>query len=377
MALYVLGSEKIEELPATTFAAEKIQERGDLQRLLREQIEILVPGGLVLAEEFRQWDDSIRRIDLLVIDKFANLIVVELKRTEDGGHMELQALRYAAMVSSMTWEQAVEAHRHYLGSIGKSDDPEVRLLNFLEQAEPDKDRFNQDVRIVLASADFSKEVTTTVLWLNERDLDIRCVRMVPYKNGSQTLLDVQQVIPLPEAEEYQVRVREKASQERTARKRNPDLALRRQAFWDGLAQKLKTVPSLSQHSWRYNNDRYETQTRGIFLIFIVGGSGIRLQLYLGPNNESNSKRRAIYDELAAHRSEIQGRCQAPLQWNGDDLANSINIVQPIDVGAFDDESNWDALQIAMIDAMVRFDAAFAPYLDRYRRGEKPNVAGLQ
>jgi hypothetical protein len=45
------------------------------------------------------WEDSSRSIDLLCIDKQANLVVIELKRTEDGGHMELQAIRYAAMVS--------------------------------------------------------------------------------------------------------------------------------------------------------------------------------------------------------------------------------------------------------------------------------------
>jgi len=32
-----------------------------------------------------------------------------LKRTEDGGHLELQAIRYAAMVSTMTFDQAVSA----------------------------------------------------------------------------------------------------------------------------------------------------------------------------------------------------------------------------------------------------------------------------
>jgi len=32
----------------------------------------------------------------------------ELKRTEDGGHMGLQAVRYAAMVSAMPFEKAVE-----------------------------------------------------------------------------------------------------------------------------------------------------------------------------------------------------------------------------------------------------------------------------
>ena len=33
--------------------------------------------------------------------------MIELKRTDDGGHMDLQAIRYAAMVSSMTFAQAI------------------------------------------------------------------------------------------------------------------------------------------------------------------------------------------------------------------------------------------------------------------------------
>ena len=48
---------------------------------------------MVLAEEFGDWQDSRRRIDLLCLDRDAGLVVVELKRTEDGGHMELQAIR--------------------------------------------------------------------------------------------------------------------------------------------------------------------------------------------------------------------------------------------------------------------------------------------
>lgn len=372
MALYVLGSEKIEELPATTFAAEKIQERGDLQRLLREQIEILVPGGLVLAEEFRQWDDSIRRIDLLVIDKSANLIVVELKRTEDGGHMELQALRYAAMVSSMTWEQAVEAHRHYLGSIGKSDDPEVRLLNFLEQAEPDKDRFNQDVRIVLASADFSKEVTTTVLWLNERDLDIRCVRMVPYKNGSQTLLDVQQVIPLPEAEEYQVRVREKASQERAARKEVTEENLRNQRFWTGLLDMASTITPTHSGILPIVGTWLAVPSLGRGFNYILRRNRGRVELYL---LDANAK--VTFDELYSHHSAIESAFGGQIIWNRNDPQPSCRIFAWVDGGSVDSEPTWPALQAAMIEMMMRFSAALAPHLERIRKGEKPNVTGLQ
>lgn len=33
--------------------------------------------------------DSRLRIDLLGIDKAGNLVVIELKRTEDGGHIDL------------------------------------------------------------------------------------------------------------------------------------------------------------------------------------------------------------------------------------------------------------------------------------------------
>lgn len=70
-----------------------MSERADIQRLLKRQIEIISPDTLVSAEEFSDWEDSKRRIDLLGIDTDANLVVIELKRTDDGGHMELQAVR--------------------------------------------------------------------------------------------------------------------------------------------------------------------------------------------------------------------------------------------------------------------------------------------
>ena len=54
---------------------------------------MICPETEVLTEEFRDWQDSYRRIDLIGLDKEANLVVIELKHSEDGGHMELQALR--------------------------------------------------------------------------------------------------------------------------------------------------------------------------------------------------------------------------------------------------------------------------------------------
>ena len=199
-----------------------MSERGDLQRLLRSDIAIISPNTLVIAEEFGEWEDSRRRIDLLGIDQEANLVVIELKRTDDGGHMELQAIRYAAMISTMTFDRAVEVYAEYLNRIGSDLDARTSLLDFLQWDEPDEDSFAQCVRLVLVAADFSKELTTAVMWLNEQGLDVRCVRIKPYSYDGKILADVQQVIPLPEAEEYRVRIKEKKQRERVAKTFNPD-----------------------------------------------------------------------------------------------------------------------------------------------------------
>jgi len=222
MAIYQVTQDKLTALDRTTFAAEGIRERDDLQRLLREKIEVLSPDTLVIAEEFGEWEDSRRRIDLLGLDKESNLVVIELKRTEDGGRMELQAIRYAAMVSTLTFDRVVSIYQDFLRKHSREDDAKERILEFLGQDEPDEDEFGQDVRIVLASAEFSKELTSAVIWLNNHGLDIRCVRMRPYKDGEKTLLDIQTVIPLPEAEEYQIQIREKQQREREARQSTRD-----------------------------------------------------------------------------------------------------------------------------------------------------------
>ena len=110
MPLYEMTPDAFRPISQASFADLKVRERDDLQRLLRTQIDVLGDDLYVLTEEFGDWDDSRRRIDLLAIDPQANLVVIELKRTNDGGHMELQAIRYASMVSAMTFERA-EHHR--------------------------------------------------------------------------------------------------------------------------------------------------------------------------------------------------------------------------------------------------------------------------
>ncbi len=217
MPIYKVCDNQIVSIERTTFGQQGLRERQNLQAMLKAQIDVIAPDTLVVAEEFGDWEDSRRRIDLLGIDKDANLVVIELKRTEDGGHMELQSIRYAAMISTLTFSKLVMIYERYLSDNSIEVDATENLLEFLEWNEPDEDQFAQEVKIILASAEFSKELTTSVMWLNDFGLDIRCVRMHPYNNDGETFLDVQTVIPIPEVADYQVRIREKKQKEREAR----------------------------------------------------------------------------------------------------------------------------------------------------------------
>lgn len=262
MSLYKFLDKDLKSLQKTDFHLENVQERRDLQSIFKKRIEVISPDLMVISEEFSEWDESGRRIDLLAIDKNANLVVIELKRSESGNHMELQAIRYAAMVSNMTWEKAKDTFQDYLNDNSLDDnsneqmDAESEICDFLGWDSPREEDFAENVRILLVSADFSKELTTSVLWLNERELDITCVRLSLHKIDDSLILSVDQIIPLPETDSYQIKVREKRREKRISQKSNKDRTLYTIEF-DGNVYKydfkksdigLFTVELLNKHN---------------------------------------------------------------------------------------------------------------------------------
>ena len=211
MGLYRIAENSLKELKGTSLADQGVKERSDLQQLLIEEPKAIEPGLLIISEEFTNWEDTSRRIDLLALDQEGRLVIIELKRDADK-QMDLQALRYAGLVANMTFSQVVEAHRSHLGLRGDSADPEERIRDHLEAGDLEPEIDSLRPRIVLIAEKFPRELTTTVLWLNDVGLDITCVRILPYKDDEGTLIDVSQLIPLPESQDYLVRVRERVSE---------------------------------------------------------------------------------------------------------------------------------------------------------------------
>jgi hypothetical protein len=362
MPLFEMADHEFKLLPQTSFSTLGVKERSDLQRLLRTQIKVLGEELYVISEEFSDWEDSKRRIDLLAIDKMANLVVIEIKRTSDGGHMELQAIRYASMVSTMTFERAEQIHAKFLSETGQSGElARSGILEFLGWDEPDSDSFASDVRIILVSEDFGKELTTAVLWLRDRDIDIRCIRLRPYQKDSLKLVDVQQIIPLPEAQEYQVKLREKEQQ---VRRNKAEQYNERLKFWEGLLAIAKARKT------RHANIKPSEQPsigassgiNKVELNYVIAQESARVELYIDRNDTQKNKE--IFDTLFSKRDVIERDFGSGLIWERLDDKRACRIKAMINSGGYKSpESEWPAIQTEMVEKMIRLEAALKGPID--------------
>jgi hypothetical protein len=356
MTIFRITDSAIEKVEETTFARERLLERKDLQRRLKGSISVLSPDLMVIAEEYGDWEDSSRRIDLLCLDRDAHLVVVELKRTDDGGHMELQAVRYAAMVSSMTFDQLVGAHAHFLGGEDSLERARSAILNFLGLDSPDEARLSDEGRIILVSADFSIELTTTVLWLNKIGLDITCVRLKPYKLDGQVLMDIQQLIPLPEAEEYETKIRAQQQENRLA-ETSRHAMLRR--FWRQLIERSRPkTPLFSNRTGSKDQWIGVTLGRtGFNLNIVLLREESRVECYIDLGKNSDEKNLAAFKALEQQKQAIESAFGDGLDWQELEDSRACGICKCLQGGWDQPEAEWGRLQGELIDAAIRLEKA--------------------
>lgn len=356
MPLYHVLSERLVPLPPTTFVTEKVMERRDLQQLLLSDISVLGNDLLVIGEEFGDWEDSKRRIDLLCLDKQANLVVVEIKRTEDGGHMELQAIRYAAMVASMTLERAIAAYARLFRSEDARERATQDILEFFEVDSVEEIELTGEVRIILVSGDFSPELTTAVIWLNKNSLDITCIRLQPYRLGEQLLIDVAQIIPLPEAADYEVKVREQAQEVRKVRTIRQEIFKK---FWANLIDRSKsTTQILANRST--STDHWLSAgigRSGFGLSLSLTEDRARVECYIRDPKQTDEWSNKAFEKLREQQNQIEGEFGHKLSWDPLPGRKGCRISYEMEGGWKLAQDQWPQLQDQLILELIRFEAA--------------------
>jgi hypothetical protein len=216
-----LDGKTAEAVPANTFSDLQVRERYDIQEWVLANPELLGERLLVLSSEFSGFDRTSERLDVLAMDVYGKLVVVELKRTAIGTLADLQALRYAAFCSTLKLNDVAElrvAHRRRRGQDFTLNQALDEIRDFVEHLEFQE--LDDKPRIILAADSFDPEMTATVLWLRAFEVDIRCVRLTPYSVGGQLVIDATILIPLPEAQDFVIR-REKKEATRSSGGRAP------------------------------------------------------------------------------------------------------------------------------------------------------------
>lgn len=364
MALFRLTADAVERLEETSFASERLSERADLHRLFKQGVARLSDRLMVVAEEFGDWRDSDRRIDLLCIDRTAKLLVVECKRSTGGGHMELQALRYAAMISSMSFSRLVDAYSRYADK--RRGLAEEEILEFLGWSDPSGNEFPNGVGVILMANGFSAEIASTIHWLGDYDIDIQCLKATPYRFGNEIIVDLQPLnAPFGGARPARrIGTRPRRSGEPPAARR-----MLRLRFW----QQLLALPAMSGAAHAACAPTFQGWLQiaagapGLFLNHVIEEEQARVELYVDLGRGREPETQVLYECLKADREPIERRFGEALVWDDWPDRRACRVGLPLPGGMRAPESEWPALQHRMIEAMSQLERALQPTIEAIGR----------
>lgn len=312
------ASNRIIKLKEMSFSELGFTERRHLQEWLANQPDALGEELLIIQKEFDGFDDTRERLDLLAIDKEGNLVIIENKLDDSGRDVVWQALKYASYCSTLSKSQIAEIFQQYLDkSSGKGEDAKALIAEFLGQEDFAEVVLNSgnDQRLIMVAAQFRKEVTSTVLWLLKHRVFVKCFRATPFKDGEDLFLTVEQVIPLPEAEELMIGISEKEVEEQTVERSQATRHQLRTDFWHGTLEALRLAGvglyanvSPSRDHWLNAG----SGTSGVYYSIIFNRDQARVNFALDTRGKDVNK--AMFDYLFERKEQIEGSFGGPLSW---------------------------------------------------------------
>lgn len=372
---------RISPLEVKRFSDLGFTERKHLQEWLENYPQALTQGDgdelLVIQKEFDGFDDTRERLDLLAIDKEGNLVIIENKLDDSGRDVVWQALKYASYCANLKKQQVVEIFQRYLNQKAPSEGAEPAnaervLLEFLQADDLQSVQLNtlKSQRLILVAAHYRKEVTNTVLWLSQFGVNCQCFKVTPYQAGTELFLNVEQIIPTPEASDFMIGMMAKEDEEKSAsneQRRSHGLRL---AFWE------QALEAFSQSSCRlFDNispgrDHWLSAGSGLSGMpysLIFGKSEVRVEFYMSrPQAETNQ---LVFDQLFAQKEQIEAAFGAELEWQPLPDRKACRIQYSRAVDGYN-KDNWADMIKWLVEHMIRLEATLSAPLGVIRQNLK-------
>jgi hypothetical protein len=353
---------RITQIKACTFSELGFKEREHLQEWLEHNPEVFGEELLFIQKEFDGFDDTRERLDLLAIDKQGNLVIIENKLDDSGRNVTWQVLKYASYCSSLSKQQIKDIYQAYLTKTGSETTSEENIAEFLDAEDFGEIQLNQNQRIILVSGDFRKEVSSTVMWLlTKYNLKIQCFKATPYSFGEEIFLDIKQIIPVKEAEEFTIRMAEKAQEEQSTQDELKERHRIRLDFWKQHLQKFNLKSNLKSNLYSNispSKDNWVSAGSGVSGVgfnFVISKNYARTEVYMSRSVADENK--FIFDKLFEQR-EIIEKETGKLEWQRLDDKKASRIKQELKNVNLYEKDDWEKMSNYMIDSMLKIEPAF-------------------
>ncbi|HHF3126169.1 TPA: DUF4268 domain-containing protein [Vibrio alginolyticus] len=302
-------------------------ERKHLQEWLAHQPDALGEELLIIQKEFDGFDDTRERLDLLALDKDGNLVIIENKLDDSGRDVVWQALKYASYCASLTKGQVVDIYQQYLDRYeplqGERDllnlpqNAVQRICEFLDAPDLDEIKLNlgNSQRLMLVAANFRKEVTSTALWLLGQGLSIQCFKVTPYALDEQLLINIDQIIPTPEAKELMIGINAKEAEEKTTEVVLKNRHSVRREYWEKALEVFQKSDCNLYDNISTTKDHWLCAGSGVTgcpFSLIFNQKELRVELWLSRSNGEENK--WLFDQLFEQKDQSDSAFGEPLEW---------------------------------------------------------------
>ncbi|MCC8363841.1 DUF4268 domain-containing protein [Lysobacter sp. A6] len=359
---------RISKIPRAKFAELGFTERNHLQEWIANQPDALGEELLIIQKEFDGFDDTRERLDLLAIDKSGALVVIENKLDDSGRDVVWQCLKYASYCSTLSKTQVAEIYQRYLDKANSGHDARKAICDFLGQESFEDVVLNSgnDQRLIMVAANFRKEVTSTVLWLLKHKVYVKCFRATPYQDGNSLLLNIEQVIPLPEAEELMIGISEKESEELSTERVQAARYVLRTEFWHRTLEALDKAGVDLYSNVGPSRDHWLNAGSGLSGVpytMIFNKDEARVELTIARATKAANK--AVFDALFTQRDKIENAFGARLEWRRNDEKKSSALAYGKDFDGHN-KSSWPEMTDWLVVHMAKLERAISPFIPSLR-----------
>lgn len=348
----------ISKIASKTFYELGFKERDHLQEWIAKNPECLDEELLIIQKEFDGFNDTNERLDLLALDKTGALVVIENKLDDTGKDVVWQIMKYVSYCSTLTKQQIVDIYQAYLDKSQSGEKAVDNIVDFMDGKPFEEIAINDhDQRMILVAGNFRKEVTSTVMWMINHGISVQCFKVTPYQHGEEFMLDIEQIIPVKETEEYIIKMADKAKEAQETKESSKGIEMLRKKFWSELLESFNTVSKQFQNI-NPTTDHWLSSGSGVSGIpfqFLITTSYVAVQLNIAkPVKEDNKK---IYEALHEQKDKIEAAFGEPLQWMRLDDKKSSRILYAMDDVDIKNPDDWDKMKIFLCKYMPLFEAA--------------------